>query len=68
MNKQEIIKQVQAGNKNAGQGENIFVPMTPEQFKARKDVFVAQLKENIGKLGNVARVRLGHGQWAQGGF
>lgn len=63
MNKQEIIKQVQAGNVNAGQGENIFVGMTPEQYKARKDSFISQIKQNWHKLGANARIRIANGVW-----
>lgn len=46
MKKQEIIARVQAGQTDCETQENIYIPMTPAQFKARKDSYSKQQREH----------------------
>lgn len=55
MTKNQIIAHVQAGN-NIHPEENIFVPITPEQYKAMGLVHKAIAKANMFKLGERARM------------
>lgn len=45
MKKQEIIARVQAGQTSCETQENIYIPMTPLQYKARKDSYNLQQRE-----------------------
>lgn len=51
MNRRELIAILQSNHKaKVGQGENVFIPMAPEQSKARKVSFIEGLKANMFKL------------------
>lgn len=51
----QIIALVQAGH-NVATEENIFIPMTNDQWQARHASFISGLKMNMFKVG--ARLRL----------